>query len=63
MIDDCFGCIGAIRFQREQYRKIINQARETAKKENRTVTIYLTDSGEYTLDITPIISQYITPHL
>ena len=63
MAKDCHGCIGQIKEHREYYRKVIQMAREIAKNEQRTVTIYRNERGDITLEPTGTIDRYITPHL
>lgn len=63
MSEDCHGCIGAIKKQREYFRKIINKARELAKEENKTIIIYRADNGDITLEKTGDIYSYVTPFM
>ena len=63
MIEDCHGCIGAIKEHRTNYLTIIKEAREIAKETNQTVTIYRTTTGDITLTDTGTIDRFITPFM
>ena len=62
-MEDCHGCIGAIRGHRENYLTTIKQARELAKETQTIIIIYRTTDGNITLTDTGEIDRYISPYM